>query len=173
METQARVPNYLDLDSTTNIPAPLADVLTTLGSYESQATGHHHHIITPERPENWHNTYWQVDDDLITEWTQLCNRVQHHYTMKCFPKEDDYEKRPIMLTTREQQQAPRNTHVRIKAYTNEPQQNDALIRTVNDDLFEAAGEWTAQNCHYYMTPALRTNQVVQTYIGGYVLRDNA
>lgn len=175
MEKQVRANHFIDLDSTTIVPAPLADLLSQIGSFESNATGHHHHIIAPERPAAYQNTYWEVDEDLLSDWSALCARTQHHYAMKCFPKEDDYEKRPIVLTYIENQPAPRaDTHVRIKAYTSEPQANDALIRLVNDDIFAARNdEFTAGNSHYYMTPSVQRNQVLNTYVGGYVLRNNA
>lgn len=177
MEKQVQAPNKLDINSTTIVPAPLADIATALGSYDSTVTGHTHHIVPPAIQAENAPPYANVDDELITEWTQLCSRQQHHYTMKVFPEHNESENRPLVLTYVEETQAlvqhskPRK--IRIKAYTNEPTPTDALLRSVNDDLFREEGEWTAINCSFYMTPSFNQTQVIDSYVGAYVLDSNA
>lgn len=157
------------------IPAPLADLLTAIGSFESKVTGHEHHIVPPAYVEA--DNHWLIDDEIFIEWQQTCARLQHHYTMKVFPAEHESEHRPIALTFIEEVQAAvqhqRPRLIRIKAYTNEPTPTDALLRSVNDDLFLEHGEWTVGNSHLYMSPAFNQQQVVSTYVGSYVLDSNA
>lgn len=177
---QERPENELDIDPTTLVPAPLADLLASLGIFESKVTGHHHHVVPAQRPQvsarNPLPEYYEVNEEKLEEWSRLCGRMQHHYTMKQLPLPEECENRPIVLTRIEEtvaQAAHRQRKIRIKAYTNEPTPNDAFIHAVNDTLFVENGEWTAANCSLYMTPSINQNQIVNTYVGGYVLDCNA
>lgn len=180
-EKQKKEDEHLDIDETIIMPAPLADTVSALGSFDSTASGHIHHIIPPPVPlvnrVPVQEPYRVIDDEILCDWSQVCARMQHHYTMKTMPDPDDYEKRPIVLTYVEQTQAPvahtKPRLIRIKSYTNEPTPNEALIRTVNDDLFVSANEWTASRCSFYMTPTINQQQITATYVGAYVLESNA
>lgn len=180
-------PNRLDLPRTIITPAPLADLLTGLGQYDSVVTGHTHHIIPPTKPAVAVPEFWDINDDNIDDWQRLCARTQHLYNMKITPDILDNEKRPLTLTFREEELAPLAANAdpgeipqptgyyRIKAYTNEPNDNDALIRMVNDELFnlQQHNDFTVENSAFYMTPRVRRRQIVQTYVGAYVLDSNA
>lgn len=169
--------NLLEMDNTTIVPAPLADLLSALGTFTSDVTGHHHHIIPVARPAKDTPAFWGYDDELLHQWSILCGRMQHLYSMKVFPEDNDVDKRPLTLTMVhtpirvEGQVGPLLR--RIKAYTDEPTANDALIRAVNDNLFTEEGEWTANLSHLIMTPLFNVNQVVDTYVSSYVLGNNA
>lgn len=178
-----RHPDRLDLPNTIVVPAPLADTLTAIGSFESNVTGHHHHIIPPKKTEKL-KAYYAIDDEMFDEWAVLCHRCQHHYEMKAIPSETETDRRPLMLTFREEEtmadpddENARITtgYMRIKAYTNEPMQTEALMRLVCDELFapQAGNDFTVTNSAFYMTPRVRRNQIVSTYVGAYVLDSNA
>lgn len=180
-EKQRKEDDNLDLDETLIMPAPLADTVSALGSFDSAVTGHVHHIIPPPIPivngSEVSEPFRQLDDEILCDWSQVCARMQHHYSMKTMPDPNDYEKRPIVLTTVEETQAAvahsKPRLIRIKSYTNEPTPNEAIIRTVNDDLFVSENEWQARRCSFYMTPTINQQQIIATYVGAYVLESNA
>lgn len=175
MEKQVKPEHRLDINPTNVVPAPLADISTALGSFQSAVTGHDHHIIPPAFAEN--DDLWDIDDELFNDWQILCSRIQHHYKMKIPPAEFESDHRPIALTyvaeTRAAVQHIRPRMIRIKAYTNEPTPTDALLRSVNDDLFIEEDEWSYNHAHLFMSPEFNQLQVVNTYVGSYVLDSNA
>lgn len=96
-EKRVRAQHFVRLARNQLLPAPLADLLHSLGSFHSPATGVIHHMTPPAQaaaPENW----WNVDNVLFVNWLLSINRMKHLFAMKEFPMINDYETRPIMLT---------------------------------------------------------------------------
>lgn len=96
-EKRVRAQHFVRLARNQLLPAPLADLLHSLGSFHSPATGVIHHMTPPAQaaaPENW----WNVDNVLFVNWLLSINRMKHLFAMKEFPMVNDYETRPIMLT---------------------------------------------------------------------------
>lgn len=168
-EKSLRPPNYINLHRSILLPGPLADLLYSLGQFHSNATGHLHHIVPPQRhihhPHNW----WIIDEDIIQQWHQLTYRNKNLYQMKDFPLPKQCENCPLMLTTRRD----RNLFSLIKAWTNEPTPTDSIIRMMNDDLFAAHPYITYDNCAYSVTQRLHIQGVLSDYVGSYVIASNS
>lgn len=180
-----RPTSLIDIPKVILLPAPLADTLSQIGNYNSNATGHNHHVTIPNKPKKDPPSFWSIDDDLFDDWSNMCGRLQHHYVMKAFPEQSESNARPLLLTKLEVERVPAAANAapedvpdatgyyRVKSYTNETSPTDALIRMINEDLFVERAEWTAASSHLYMTPRLRRAQIVSAYVGSYVLDSNS
>lgn len=181
MEKQVRPVDQIHINRAILTPAPLADLLASLGEFHSAVTGHIHHIVLPDRaaraqtrsqpaveaqPVPEHGT---INRALLTQWNLLCARLKHNYIMKEFPPMDQESARPLVLT---RMQAT-NDLIQIRAKTSEPTPNDALIRIVNDDLFVDNDRYDYAHCAITMTPLVDPEAIRGTYVGGYVLDNNA
>lgn len=160
-----RPDNYVRLNRQITMPAPLADLLHTLGSFYSSHTGRHHYITPPVAPAR-KEPFWNVDINNIRDWESLTRYMDRNYTMREFPSQRETDARAIVLTYRQDT----NTHCRIKALTNEPRLADAFIRLTNDDLFLAHNRFTIANCALNMTADVHTSNVRGRYTAGYILR---
>lgn len=168
-EKHIRPQNYVRINRAIVLPGPLADVVHALGAFHSTVTGRIHHITPPARaaaPPNW----WDIDGDIIMNWSRTMARLEANYVMKEFPSPAEWDKRPLMLTMR--QLTVDNTFVSTKAWTNEPAPTDGYIRAIHDDLFDPHPYITYANCSLVMSPPLLRNQLVGEYVGGYVLKSN-
>lgn len=168
-EKKVRSQNFVRLIRTIALPAPLADLLATLGSFTSHATGHQHHISPPPQAAEAED-FWAVEAPLIVQWNQLTNRMQRQYLMKEYPAQRETDNRPISLTHLHQFG---DGTVEIKAGTNEPKLVDAYIRAVNDELFVNDAGHGLADAALIMTPRFNAATVRGAYIASYVLDSNA
>lgn len=169
IEKNVRAGHFIRLTRTISVPAPLADLLASLGSFSSHATGHIHHITSPPQaaqPE----AFWTVDAPIVNQWNILIGRMQHHFLMKEYPSQRETDNRPLMLTYRDDQA---NDTLQVKAFTNEPKLVDAYIRSMNDELFVVRDHFDLEHCALIMTPLFHVPSVRGAYIGSYVLNNNA
>lgn len=80
------------------------------------------------------------------------------------------EDHPIVMTYK--QSDDRNLE-KVKAYTNEPTPTDAALRLINDDLFRAHNIYNFDNCKLSMTCWTNAADMLDEYVGSYVLKSNA
>lgn len=162
-----RPDNYVRINRQITVPAPLADLLHTLGSFYSAHTGRHHYLAPPKVGAKKED-FWTVENQSLRDWELLTRYMDRNYTMREFPSQRETTDRAIVLTF------PQVTgqYKRIKALTNEPRLADAFIRLVNDDLFAAHDRFTIANCALNMTMDLQTSNVRGRYVAAYALRND-
>lgn len=164
-EHKQRPDNYVRLNRQILTPAPLADLLHTLGSFYSANTGRFH-FLSPPSVSAKKEEFWTVDQNSIRDWELLTRYMDRNYTMREFPSQRETDARAIALTF----VSRTTTHSRVKALTNEPRLADAFIRLVNDELFKKHDRFTINNCAMNMTMDLHTSNVRGRYTAGYILR---
>lgn len=163
MEKKQRPDNFVRLIRNIMMPAPLADLLYSLGSFYSPATGFDHHLTPPARaaqPPNW----WSIDAAVLRNWDHLTLTMAKHYVMKEYPSQRETSGRPLVLTIRQ----PIGQFLQIKAFTNEPRLNDAFINLVNDELFASPARYVVDNAALNMTNPLRAATIRGQYVASYV-----
>lgn len=167
-QTHVRGEHFVRLDRGISLPAPLADLLYSLGSYHSNATGHIHQIEPPARPAN-PQEWWALDAPIVRTWNQTIARLAPLYTMKEYPSQGTWNDKPLMLTRRHAV----NNYVSIKSWTNEPTMQDGYIRAVNDELFGNHQFITFNNCALNVVHQIYAPQVIGNYVGSYVIQTNS
>lgn len=170
IEKNIRSDHFIRLTRTISLPAPLGDLLATLGSFHSSATGHFHHVTPPPRPAE-PETFWTVDNQIVISWNMLMARMQNLYLMKEFPSPREVDNRPITLIRRNF--TANAQMLQLKANTNEAKLIDGFIVAVNDELFPDLGMFTLANAALTVTPRFHVPSVRGAYIGAYVLDSNA
>jgi hypothetical protein len=148
------------------LPAPLADLLYSLGSFDDPTSGITYHVNPPDQPavpQPW----WTVDPAILATWITMTHRMAPFFTMKEFPSVRDYDGRPLMLTAIQDANNLRS----VKALTNQPTPADGLIRFVNDNLFLNGAQY--EYCHLRMTEPMLLAHVRYDYLRDYVLNSNA
>lgn len=168
-EKHIRPEHYVRIDRSILVPAPLSDLMSAIGSFDSHSRGVTYHVTPPARaaqPPDW----WTVDDNVVTLWVRLMHRMKHLYLMREYPSPADFDSRPLALTTIRTELVNNQVAARaVYAYTNEPTPADALVRFVNDDMYENAHGITQANCGYIIVERSHYTAVVLSYIGSYVL----
>lgn len=175
-ETKRRADHFVRIDRSITMPAPLCDLLSSLGRWTSHSRGLIYDVTPPARPAEVPN-WWQVDDAIVRQWETLCQRLKINYIMREFPSPSEWENRPIVLTTindlnRGTADAP-DIYRTVKAYTEEPLPTDAYIRFVNDPLFIENHHVTFLECGYTIVERKHITSVVGEYVGGYILHSNS
>lgn len=166
MEKHRRADHYLRLNRNLMLPAPLADLLYSLGQWYNDVEGIMYHMVPPTRaadPEPW----WTLDNAIFSAWNQTVNRMQHLFQMKEYPSLSDFDARPIYGCSKlidGQMQS-------IVARWNKPKPADAFIRFVNDELF--AAPIPPDQCHLRMTDRMFTTSIVGEYLRRYCLSSNS
>lgn len=169
IEKKQRPPNRLNLHRSLQIPATLSDLLHSIGSFHSNATGIIHDIIPPARPQDDIPEFWELDDDIITLWQRTMGRVDTLYQMKDFPSQGETIDKPLMLTMLHQE----DNYSQVKAWTNEPTMNDAYIRMMHDDLFAPHEYITYERCGLTMTQRIHVPTVRGQYVASYKITTNS
>lgn len=146
------------------MPAPLADLLHSLGQFHSNATGVLYNISQPARADpapNW----WDIDPATLAAWQRTMGRMHTAYIMREYPSQIEYQNRPLALTAI--QDTAGNTLRSVKSLTNETFQTDSFIRFVNDDLFEATPGMAYADCHLRTVEGIERNTIILDYVRGY------
>lgn len=169
MEKGVQAPNRLQINRGIIVPAPLADVLASLGEFSSNITGHIHHIVPPAKPAAHPADFWLTTRAELRQWAILMGRLQHHYVMKEFPPMESIDKRALVLTRKR----VANALTKVRALTSEPTSNDALVRLVNDDLFVDHTIYSFDDASLDMTPNIDADTILGTYVSGYILASTA
>lgn len=126
-----RPPNYMRLLSPPVIcPAPLADLLESMGSFHHAPEGVYYHVVPPVQADELED-FWKPDSDIITLWLKTCNQLAPFYTMRSTPSKSDFKNKSIVLTT-----TAKDGHlVMVKTKYKSCNISDGLIHAVNDPLF--------------------------------------
>lgn len=168
-EKCVRPNHHVKIGRTIKLPAPLADLLYSLGHFDSVATGHRHHVIPPvmeATPANW----WNKDDAVIGNWITFCDRMESFYQMREYPAVSTAVDKPMMLCTRSDQamNVPVGT-VRVNAVTNEPNPAEALVFSLHDPIFDEDPHFSYANTALTMTPQLYLTNMRMQYVESYIL----
>lgn len=147
------------------VPAPLYDVLNSLGNFDSAGRGLSFHINPPEYEEEDTPEWWTVDKDIVKNWIQTMALIKSQYSIKSSPAIDAVGGSTLMITAIKDADGMRT----VKAYTNEFQFQHAFVRFVNDDLFEEDEMLRYDNCHILAYGTKQYKSVVLDYIGAYVV----
>lgn len=164
-EYKQRPQNYVRLDRQVTIPAPLGDLLSSIGQFMSYSIGREFNIRPPARPVADIPRWWNLDQAIITNWQLTMETLHTEYQMKEYPSPSTYDSCPILLCTPNRA----NGYVDVKALTNEPKLTDGFITAVNDDLRVAAAPYDYDNSHLIMTSRLNEAQIRTQYVQGYII----
>lgn len=159
-EKRVRANQFIRLSRNLTVPAPLADLLYSLGSYFDPLEGVFHHIIppaAPAAPENWRT----VDATILQNWCTYMNRMSGAFVMKEFPPISQYEGTNLFHCTRQVAGQVCTIKARYKGTT----PADAYIRFVNDELFD--NPYAAADCHYTVTEPMNQTSVIYQYLRKY------
>lgn len=160
--------NWLNISRSLPLPAPLADVTDAIGEFYSIARGIQCIATPPVIPAN-HLPWMDLDADLIQRWGPFCNRFKTLFAMGSLPPLEDYNNRPLMLTTIQDDNALRT----IRAHTNEATSWDCYIRFLNDDLFTPQVDITNDSNSYFYARLHDRNSEFADYLNSYVLDSNS
>lgn len=168
MEKRVRNATFIRLSRNLLLPGPLADLCHAIGGFSSPATGEVYHTVPPATPAvapNW----TVVDNDIVQLWNREMARMSPLYTMKEFPPLSQYDARPMMLTRR----IAADNLCQVKSNTNDPKPTDALIRFVNDELYDQPGWYTDDNAHIELTRNMHLMDIQAGYVGSYTIQTNS
>lgn len=160
----SRPQHFIRLSRNVTLPAPLADLLYTLGQFHSPAKGIKYDITQPPRPavpEQW----WNIDDALLPQWITTMGLLADKYIMREYPSQSEYSNRPITLTMLMDNED--GTIRSVKSATNETSLNDAFIHFVNDPLFLPIQGMAYARCHLKVVDSLHLLTIRRQYVRGY------
>lgn len=155
-----RSPNFVRIIRNIYLPAPLADLIYSIGSFTEDKLGIVMTMVPPDqaaKPEPW----WTADPDIIANWILLTNRIQDRFVMKEFPSNRDVEGRALVLTSRK----VTHNYCEVRSFTNSPTPADGMIRLLNDELF--SNGYGFADCHLKMTDQLNLTQIRYGYLQPY------
>lgn len=144
------------------VPAPLGDLLYSLGSYFDEVEGVCHGIIPPPVPaelEPWRT----FDNDILLNWLTMINQVSSKFLIKEYPPTSQYKGSALILCTI-QDDIVHGTRC-IKGRFKGPTPLDAYVRFLNDELFH--DPYAPSDCPYMMTEPLNRTAVTCGYLGKY------
>lgn len=166
-------PHFVRINRAIPIPAPLADLLHSIGNFHSDAHGAIFHTVQPAQaavPEAW----WTVNNANIANWIRACSSTAPMYQMSEFPSPSEVDERPMMLLTRDDQGvAPAPPTVSVRSWTNETKLTDALVFVCNDPLYDVHGHITYANCHLNACSNIDIPGTRHGYVASYVLDSHA
>lgn len=161
-EKKKKIENRIRLD-TLLIPAPLYDLLISLDSFESKYVGSIYHLIPPEPKENSDLEEWRtIHDEILQKWINTMGKMDGKYVMDYIPT--SFKESTLVLTTISDSPNGERT---VRAVSSEVQPHDALVRFVNDDIFEPNDRLNFDNCDLGFNPKYRTS-ILLNYVGSYV-----
>lgn len=154
--------HYLRVSSQLIVPAPLGDLLYSLGRYFHAEEGVVYETIPPNQAdpvENW----WQIESGPLQQWIRTCNRMKTKYLMRETPLSSEYDGKPIMLAS----QQVEGDIVTIKTKFNTLELPDGLIAAVNEPLYENP-PFAFANSHIVVVEKKYQPGLVAEYVGSYV-----
>lgn len=168
-EKSRRSDHYIRLVRNILLPAPLGDLLHSLGHYYSASMGMSHHLVPPSRastPED----FWTVSTAIVAAWNQTMKQIEPFYTIKEYPSMTQCEDRPMLLTRVSNFATPMRS---VNAFTKEPKMTDAFVHSLQDELFIDHPFITFDNCHLIMTNSINSVQIRRDYVKSYVITHNS
>lgn len=136
-EKSIRAPGFIHLAAGIAVPAPLGDLLMSLGSFRSMVLGRIYHIIPPNVPAQNPPNWMTIDNAILQQYHLFVNRLMPLYTFREFPASHDFERRPICLTAihSDGPEDHEDDLISVRSLTNEPEVTDCFLRFVNNELF--------------------------------------
>ncbi|KAL0120475.1 hypothetical protein PUN28_008300 [Cardiocondyla obscurior] len=128
-----RADHFVRIDRLIPIPATLADLLYSLGRFNSRSRGVIYHVTPLNRPAQ-PEPCWQINDVIVAKWCQTMGRFQSMYQMREFPSNADYDSRPLVLTTISDEDRDGVVVRSDRTYTNEPAPTNAYVQFVKRRL---------------------------------------
>lgn len=156
--------NRIILDPNILAPAPLIDVLDSLGSYADPHSGITHYVCPPT-PNRLNPELWTLADSLTCRrWTWMMLRFKRAFTILPLPNAKDIENRPLPLTSID---PLGNDQVIVRCKHLGPTAMDGIVRAMNEELF--AQPLHADDCNIRMTPRIHTPSALLEYCDAYRL----
>ncbi|KAL7303404.1 hypothetical protein TKK_0004589 [Trichogramma kaykai] len=157
------------IDSSILVPAPLHDLLASLGEFSSPSLGCTYYTSAPigtsTGQPNWN--WLTVNAEVLQNWCRVMASMKHQYAMREFPEAEDYRGKSIILT----QRSPHNGSIgqtSVRSYTNELRPEDGFVHLVNDSLY-ATPPTQLHNCHFTVISRVYEASIRADYVGSYVL----
>lgn len=144
------------------VPAPLGDLLYSLGSYFDEVEGVSHRIIPPPSPpvpEPWRT----LDLKVLRGWLTMVDQLSSAFLMKEYPPMAQCKGTALIHCTI-QDNAVRGTRC-IKSRFKGPTAIDAYIRFLNDELF--GDPYEPIECAFTMTESMNRSRVTAGYLDRY------
>lgn len=160
-ERSQRHNDFVRIDRGIMAPAPLADLLHSLGRYTSR-NGHVHDIVPPAKAATAPK-WWTPNSEAIAKWNLMCRRFNNYYTFKEFPSNYNFECSPLMLLKTQ----ITNDKIQVKSFTPDAQMTDSLIVMANDNLFDDHAYITFNNCSLCFGPTLSQTAIRLDYVRSY------
>lgn len=161
-----RPDHFIRMSRNVQVPTPMAELLSSIGSYTSGVLGVRYDVTQPPRPAAEIPAWWALDPQILAGWNNFMALASRRYMITSYPRQADWQVTPLIMTTRFEE----GGHTHVKAYTNEPKMSDGFIRFVNDNVFDPP-PFNYDNCHLITTEILVTESVRSMYINSYVIRD--
>ena len=94
-EKARRADNFVRLGALIPVPAPLGDLVYSIGQFHHVKEGVMYDTTPPNRaalPSNW----WTVDNQILVEWMiTLMRKIQDVYHIREMPLNTDYQQKPL------------------------------------------------------------------------------
>lgn len=165
-------PDKIMLPRIARIPAPIFDVLNSIGTFHSKVTGVNYVSVPPAKARRDPPPYWDLNLAVFQRFNIEMSRLQHLYTMREFPSHLDTEDRPLLITELSNYNED-DEIVFVKAWTNEPRPSDALIRSVCEEIYADDNLITYDNCKLMMSQEIVKQSTLAEYAGSYVMQSNS
>lgn len=156
------------LSRSLKIPAPLSDLLESLGTFISKRLGSRHYLTEPTYAAA--NVWTAVDNEILRQWSQLMGRISNLYEVREFPVPSNFGGDPLMFCFNAANADGSNV---VHAYTDEPTIEDAIITACNDALFGAHGYITAANSNIVLSLDDEPVSFQARYVAEYALNVNS
>jgi len=167
-----RPQNYIRLNRNIPVPAPLADLLYSIGYIRSANLGYKFICGLPSKPAANPPDWWDIDNAVVNGWLDMCEGSKTTFTFKEFPSPTSCEDRALVLTTRSDFAAV-NDEAQVRSYSAEARPSDALIHLANDPLFSNPNQWTYDNSMFTLTALKDVRTTRAAYCASYVTGTNA
>lgn len=165
-EKHRRAPQFVRVMQNIPVPAPLADLLYSLGQHHSRALGTIFDMTPPPQPAQ-PPRWWELDPMILDHWCLLMGRMSTIFMMKEFPSKSEFKDRAIGMTSILDQGETRS----VRSLTNEPTPADGFIRFIHDELFVVPLPYN--NSQLRIVEGLERSSILRTYVGSYVTGTNA
>lgn len=170
--TGQRAANFVRLNRSIPIPAPLGDLLHSLGAFHSDAHGLRLYATQPAQAAVV-PAWWTPNAAQLADWIRDMGASSPLYQMSEFPSPTDIDNKPMLMLTQQIAGAGAAQTTTVKSFTNEVRKTDALVFAMQDDLFAAHGYITYANSHLFAAQNIDLIGHRTAYVQSYVLDSNA
>lgn len=159
--TKVRPTHYVRFDDMITVPAPLGDLLYSMGSYYNREEGILYTPTQPAQPatpEDW----WTVDSTIVRQWNTTMKRFTPFYTMRQTPLKSDYDLKPLILATISDSGVLRS----VRAKYSFLEMTDGLIALTHDSLYHTVIH-SFDECNILVVESKCRNFISKAYVGSY------